>query len=490
MRKKTLLVTILLALSLCSCKVKQKQETSVTPTEVSSTTTMTPQNTTVPITENPGASLTLTQKPTPTPFPTLVPIPDRNSDSIRVALRVPMRLTEEESAEINRILKEEGLSCDVEFIPDTYWYNDHDWERWVNDNEDKLDIIHVGVWNNNSHMRDFMKKFLLPLNNYLETEEGKKLSDAFGEIGWKNAETEEGLIYAVPVLNERQDKKVYMAVNDDYLSLFGSFDFDYESLKTKCDEIDYPNHRIVIDSVSDKIILSLSGYSWIYGGIPYDKTKDKVADTSECLEKIHATCLQLFRDLKDGTIVDESLNQDGAKNPLIYIYYGEEKGIEGYTSFLVNENRYVLGTSGMYGVLASCSRKELALHVLSACFSNPKIAAILCWKNYGEKWENSWDEKAAKWEERVREVKSKPLDEKNRIIPSLSEEELAALDEYTNDLILISLGYYDEKNGSLILNSNYEKDIENRVLWNPNKKMMYMIGVDALNRELETWIIE
>lgn len=486
MRRMTLIVSIIFVLTLCSCNIKNAHETSVIPTEVSPDVIplYTPGNITenlMQTTPTPSQS----QYPIQTPTPTLVPIPDRDSDSIRIALRVTMRLTEEESAEINRILKEEGLSCEVEFIPDTYWYNDHDWERWVNDNEDKLDIIHVGVWNNNSHMRSFMKRYLLPLNDYLETAEGKKLKDAFGKVGWENSETEDGLVYAVPVLNEKHDKKVYVAIKNDYLPLLGASDFNYELVKKICDGIDYPYHKISIDSISDKLVLSLSGYSWRYGGIPYDKESEKVLSTSECLERLRATCLQLYQDLNEGIVVDESCFSADGENALVYIYYDEEKEIEGYTSFVVNENKYVLGTSGMYGVLASCSRKELALQVLSFCFSDPRIASILCWKNYGENWTDSWKEKSAKWEERLKESKSEPLDEKSRFIPAFSEEELTALGEYSNDLISISKGYYVEKNGALILNPNFERDLDERDLWSHERQELYKTGTDALNRELE-----
>lgn len=488
MRRKVLLFAIPLVLTLCSCDVKQKQENSATSVEVSPTETVNAQKSPSPITENPEISSTTIPKPTQSP--TLVPIPERDSDSIRIALRATMRLTEEESAEINRILKEEGLSCDVEFIPDTYWYNDHDWERWVDENEERLDIIHVGVWSNNIHMCEFMKKHLLPLNDYIETEDGRILRDAFGKTRWEYSETQEGFIYAIPVLNEKSDKKVYAAVNDDYLSLFGTTALDYEYVKKICDGIDYPGCKISIDSVSDKVLLSLCGYSWTYGGIPYDKNANKVTNTSECTEQLHNVCLQLYQDLKNGITVDESCNPDGVVNPIVYIYYDAKKEIEGYTSFAISENRYVVGTTGMYGVLASCPRKELALQVLTLCFSNPKIASILCWKNYGEKWEDSWDEKAVKWEGRVKETQSEPSDEKKRLFVAFSEEELNSLEKYSGDLYTVSKGYYVEQNGLPVLNPDFEKDLEGRDLWKPQNQKVYTIGVDALNRELEAGNIE
>ena len=62
---------------------------------------------------------------------------------------------------------------------------------------------------------------------------------------------------------------------------------------------------------------------------------------------------------------------------------------------------------------------------------------------------------------------------------------MTALGEYSNDLISISKGYYVEKNGALILNPNFERDLDERDLWSHERQELYKTGTDALNRELE-----
>ena len=482
-------LVICMVLTGCGKKNTENAET-LTPTEGISKEP-TPIVTATPPEESKPKN-TATPTPSPTQTPTLVPIPERDSDSIRVAISAFGRITEEESKEINRILREKGIPCEVEFIPDTYHYHASEWERWIAENEDRLDIVHVGAWNSdNFHMRGFMKNYLLPLNDYLDTEEGKALKEAYWEKGWKSAEAEDGRIYAVPSLGKKAENRVYIAVNNEYLSHFSGFQGDYNSLKRICEQIDYPEQKIVTAALNNYVITALSGYDWIYGNIPYDAEEKTVVSTSECLEALQGTCLELYQDLNDGVLVHETINPEKAEHPLIYIYSGEREEREGYTSLPLCDKQPIYGTSGTYGVLASCPRKELALQVLTACFSDPKIASILCWKTLDQDFQNTWDWDSTtdRWEERMKQAASEESGRMEGFFPEFSDEETSALNEYSNDLQVLSNGFYVPagEDDAYKLNPNYERNLKSNTLWSPKKHELYTIGIEALNREVEGW---
>lgn len=262
-------------------------------------------------------------------------------------------------------------------------------------------------------------------------------------------------------------------------------------MKRICEQIDYPEQKIVTAALNNYVITALSGYDWIYGNIPYDAEEKTVVSISECLEVLQGTCLELYQDLNDGVLVHETINPEKAEHPLIYIYSGEREEREGYTSLPLCDKQPIYGTSGTYGVLASCPRKELALQVLTACFSDPKIASILCWKTLDQDFQNTWDWDSTtdRWEERMKQAASEEAGRMEGFFPEFSDEETSALNEYSNDLQVLSNGFYVPagEDDAYKLNPNYERNLKSNTLWSPKKHELYTIGIEALNREVEGW---
>ena len=111
------IITVLMIV-FSSCGRETKQSPSEVPTAVTPTAGVVSEPATVTVTPTEAVTKAPTEAPTQWPMPTLEPPEGRTSDSIRVALMFGVRITEEENAEINRILKEKGLGCDLEFVPE------------------------------------------------------------------------------------------------------------------------------------------------------------------------------------------------------------------------------------------------------------------------------------------------------------------------------------------------------------------------------------
>ena len=73
--------------------------------------------------------------------------------------------------------------------------------------------------------------------------------------------------------------------------------------------------------------------------------------------------------------------------------------------------------------------------------------------------------------------------------PEFSDEETSALNEYSNDLQVLSNGFYVPagEDDAYKLNPNYERNLKSNTLWSPKKHELYTIGIEALNREVEGW---
>ena len=433
----------------------------------------------IPVTTDTPAP-TVTEPPVSTPRPTvaLEPPESRKTDAIRIALKFGVFPTEEESREINRILKEKGLPCEVEFVGNTHWYIKDQWEQWITEYGSEFDIAALGNWNppNYPHMRTFAKSCFLLLNDYLQTGEGGRLRSAYPELCWKNSADADGSIYAVPALPGAR-KHYSIAINDRYVPYFESFDGTYASLRKIYDEIGDRNLQIVMTGY---YVAVMAGYSE-FCNMPYDADKRAVAEVPEVLYKTAGVCEQIHRDISDGILIPGWL-EELTGEALVYIYYGEWEIPEGYTVRVLRESGASLVTPGEYGVLASCPRKELALRVLALCFSDPKIASILCRKSRFREWD--WTSEAVLWKEDTERSVTAGIFSAFR--PQFSEEEMVSLDLYLNDINQLGAHIYStDASGRAHFNRNYTpKQDEPQHSGNLNK---YMPGVEAMNREIKRY---
>ena len=483
------IITVLMIV-FSSCGRETKQSPSEVPTAVTPTAGVVSEPATVTVTPTEAVTKAPTEAPTQWPTPTLVPPEGRTSDSIRVALMFGVFISEEENAEINRILKEKGLGCEVEFVPDSYWYMGDQWEAWITEYASEFDIACIGTRNTCSYprIREFSKKTFLPLGDYLETEEGSILKSTYSADAWKGTETD-GEIYAVPNLT-RNRKSGFIAVRDEYVSYFTDFDGTYMTLRNIYDRIGNEELRMVVDVMPDDTrILMLSGYTVLCGTL-YDEKTGTCASPEEFTKRLYEVCSLLHQDLSNGVLINKAFEKEVSaevpEDALAYIYYGTETPMEGYTLFPLPAAAQGMDNPGAYGVLASCPRKELALQALTLCFSDPRIASILCRKSTFVDWD--WDAETELWKEQQKIAMN---DEPGRFAgfrPKFSEEEMQSIEYLYQCLQLIGDRMYLSNASRIWFNTDYtpkQDDIQKA-----KAAEKFVPGVEAMNRELKKYFEE
>lgn len=476
--KKLSLFSLLLCLCLLliSCE-KNKEAThseGVTPTASENVTP----------TVSGEVSPTITEPVSPEPS-TSTPEPWEESEHTISWCYDAIYISEENQRRINRILYEKGIDCRIDFI-----YSERrsssEYANWVI-NEAQPDILNAGGWYRISPGLNFIKENFLPLNDYLSTEEGKHLYASFLEAEWKSV-TLDGIIYTVPKnnLSKYYNMAVYLAVNDRYSDWFEDFDGTYASLKKIYASIGDPELRILFDEVASDKISALLGYQTVYHGrIPFDPQTKKLLSPAQVGKEEGALCKAIYEDIRDGIIINRQYDDTVPDKCLAMVYTGIRAKTDGYTTvFCLKEAPYDVNALGTYGINRNTEQKELALLVLTECFSDPGIASILSWREDGR----SWEERKRAWEERTKLMADEKVNELAGFFPKLTAEEEAAIMKYELDLTSLcnDMYQYNTRTGESSLNEYFQPHSSAIVA----SVDLYSVGIEGLNRELGAWFAQ
>ena len=420
-----------------------------------------------------GPGTTVTPSGTnPSAAPTVNVEPWENaSHSIRWVLKIGSEIQEEDQKKINRTLYDKGIDCRVEFMSIPGLYTGQEYAEWIHQSAE-ADIITVNMWYDSQQSFSFSRENLLKLNDYLNSEEGSCLKNAFAEIEWERVTCEKE-IYSVPKRNTISDYGVSLSYNSKYEDYFEAFDGTYVSLKEIYKQIGNENLKIVIDSLSIQEIDALLGYDSIYlSSVPYDKETKQAVSSALIIDEEAKICDCIYQDLKDGIFTVQQSDSFQKDDVLAYIYMGKQIEREGYETIVLSKDYYEPNNMGCYGIYCNSQQSQLALQVLTECFKDAEIASVLNWGSADSE----------KWNQITELMKAENCNELNGFLPELTSKEKSDIEAYENNrkAVLGKLFRYDDS-GNRMLNATYKAagTLSDSVIFNN--------AVEAINRELNLW---
>ena len=472
-----IITVLMIVLSSCG---REKASPSATPTAVTPTAS---ESITPTISEEVSPTILETVSPEP---PTTTPGPWESSENVISWCFNTPSISEEDQQRINQIHYEKGIDCRIDFI-DSESRSSKEYADWVI-NEARPDILSSGGWSRYSPGINFIKENFLPLNDYLSTEGGESLYGSFCEAEWKSV-TLDNIVYTVPKSKMPQwyNTAVYLAVNDVYADRFEDFDGTYASLRKIYDSISDPELRILFDEVSGEKVSALLGYKMVYHGrLPYDPQTKKLLSPALVGEEEGALCKVIYEDIKNGIIINRQYDDTVPEKCLAMVYTGIRAKTEGFSVvFCLKEAPYDVNVNGTYGINRNTEKKELALRILTECFSDPGIASILNWRKESGR---TWEERTHAWEERTKLMAEERLNELAGFFPKLTAEEEAAIMKYEQDLTSLcnDMYKYDAQKDESSLNKYFQPKASVII----DSSDAYSVGIEGLNRELETWFAQ
>ncbi|MBR5347721.1 MAG: hypothetical protein IK125_00615 [Lachnospiraceae bacterium] len=383
-------------------------------------------------------------------------------------------ISNEARTEINRFLHEKGIECEIEFVDvegGAYY------RKWYEQQKQKdiiPDILAVSPWERGIYDAvEFIRSELLPLNDYLDTEEGKILLDSYCDLEWKQL-TIDGNIYTVPKRMRLRPYDMFIYVNDRYKDAFeASFDGSYESLRKICEESE--EHPIIACySLGANALCPFLGYS-LKNKLFYDMDLGIFADLLQD-DRLKGFLQEVYNDMQKGQFVSWASSDILSENVLAYISFDQsDDSYTGYTQYVLSPYRFMTDP-GSFGICASSTKPELAFQVLSACFSDSRIASLI---GYGEV-------SVEEWNEETEVINSHTADKVTGFMPELSIEEIEQLyqigDEITR-FVSDMISSRDPVTGIGIVNPNYPSILEEYFATSKDYGEIY----DKINRQLEEW---
>ena len=372
-----LILLLLLGMTGCSGG-KDQNGTEIPGTVTSGAGVITPSGAATDATVTPSSALS------PTEGPDL---------SNRIVWAVPFfnAPTEEGRAEINRLLKEKGINCVIDFV-NVDAMTDQEYETWLAKQAKKgqvPDIVNTGNWYTQYGAGSMAETYFLQLDDYLATAEGAELLRAFSEFEWVRSRVG-GKTYVVPRMYspESGDRGVYLRVKDEDAARFDAWDGTYEELLRICGEA---NGAPAIPYLRWTMVSALAGYA-SYDGIPYDPATGEVVLRTKCDELLNLWNT-MFEDIKAGRLIDLSVSdpvpsksggggladetEASAETGIVAeIYYGLCERKEGCTDICIVADAGEPLLNGTYGIYRDSPKAELALRALSACMADPQIVAL------------------------------------------------------------------------------------------------------------------
>lgn len=480
-RKKVLFMGVLIImLFLSACGRAAKEKVSVTQPVAEPTSEITGQATGVTHVATPTPMVTLTPTPvatqTPTPSPVLTP--SDKPETIRWVNTAFKGPNKEEQAEINRLLRERGINCEILFL-DYRGEFGKDYRTWI-DARATVDIINSQAWSNNTDELAFIREYMTDLTDYMKTEEGQKLYQAFAPMDWDKLRMD-GKIYSVQSTTTMSHRYwgVYLSVDDAYLDYFEGFDGTYRDLRRIYDEIGDNSLVLQMDSFDSEILYACLGLQ-CFQNVPYDAEADRFISPADLGEDLNGLMDDLYRDIEDGVLKAPFGEETVSEHVLAELFYGDRPKREGYTDILIQEDYGRKSYWFSYGIGKNSTKKDLAFVVLATCFSDPEISAILR-KPIGE--DSYWDEDYD-WEERMERVAD--IDITSGTLYGFSftlpaGQEIAYQNEMdkTNEMLSDNLFYHKTRTERL-LNPNRNRDVAGTFSYPRYEKL-----IGEMNRQLQ-----
>lgn len=383
--------------------------------------------------------------PTETKSPSSIPAID---STIVWAVHYSANITEEAQVEIKKLLRDKGIDINIEFLPTSY-DNGKEYVDWLDKQKERNtapDILSGCVWEHGTlDAADFTAGEFLSLNHFLESEEGRILRDAFADVEWEKY-TIDGEVRVIPVrLKKEQESVVYLYVKDKYKDTFERFfDGTYESLKTFCSVVNETTPVIALSGMGQVLMMTMM--ECYRGLVSFDRKTQMFVDLTR-QEETREILKTVFYDYQDGLLIDAATPDNIPENVPVYIHKGRLDPVEGFTEYVWTQDLFRTSAGIGYGVLASSSKKELALQVLSICYSDPRVASLLNW-GYADEVE---------WIERTEYLRSCNPSALTGFLPNLSYEEIEAVFKYDQDLNALCRNMYIYSNGSRNgINPDYE----------------------------------
>ena len=376
-----------------------------------------------------------------TPTPTSSPSPgaDLYPDSRHVtwAYMYALGLSKEKQNEINRILYEKGLDCQIRFIQTDYLGSEYaHWLETYERENGAIDIITTSAWDMKERFVTlegihFTENHIVPWNEYLETEEGSALKNLYTDDEWKSV-TLDGKIYGVPKayysteIYSGVDDGIYVSVNETYGAYFDGFDGTYASLKKIYGKIGDPELQIVIDELGQEILYGLLGYQTVLG-LPYHKDTKSVTNPTRT-DEFPDLIREIYSDLSSGILCNRSRGDvpDAPEKVLAHIYRSKSLPEDGFREYRIASPSYQFNCFGKYGVSVNSGQKDLAFQILSVCLSDPEILRLIDW----------YDALPELIEQRTSLLADNPESELAGLYFTLTEEET---DEFGDGLIFVRL---------------------------------------------------
>lgn len=381
-------------------------------------------------------------------------------------------ITEEAREEIRQHLQSKGIDCQIDFVQEALATDFPDWLDQQKNKGSVPDIIPSLGWKNGVYgAAKFIEKEFLPMNDFLTTDEGKELQENYGEPEWGQT-TLNGKIYTVPARPIHEQYGVYIYINNRFRSVFDEvFDGTYASLRELAMSLHTDSPVFAYKGFDTDIALGLLGYREVLYAT-YDLNKGKFADVSKQKE-LKTLLLEMYADIESG-LFNEFLSPEQISEEIdVYISSSRLNKIPD------NFSEYVLvppGTSAnyamSYGVCAMSDQKDLALQVLSACFSDPKIASLICWReDMSEEW--------MRWTSYYNSLEANGI---TGFLPNLTEEEIESLRSFSKDLT--ELAHYDvNASGIATLRRDFREAVDSFFKNLSDYSALY----DKINQQLEAW---
>ncbi len=279
--------------------------------------------------------------------------------------------------EINRLLLEKGYDCEIRFVPTgAYGVGESRlWQEEYEANNPPFDILFTGSFNDDYFEAiDFVREKYIPLSDYLASEKGRPLKEFFSPFEWSHT-TIRGDIYAIPhmISPVASTPFVYLYVPDRYIEQFSDFDGSYSMLMDIYSAHHSADEVIVLGELST--LESFLPYKRFLRTVPYDSKGQSFIDISMNLEDIELIN-RIAEDFHSGKLVVPILSQVADENMFALLEYSRiEK--EGFTAYPLNGYAGYINLNMSYGVSQKSENPELALEILSACYTDPEISAYL-----------------------------------------------------------------------------------------------------------------
>lgn len=476
-----LLAAILVISCLVSCGGNQ---TNPKPDDV--TITVTPVSSAEAVSPTADATPAPTSTPTPTPTPvpkvenTPTPMPVYEEPYIVWATHVQGSgfISEDVRKAIQKCVDEQGIACKVIFLTEAdeqYFAFGEEYLQWYEKQKEAgavPDILQIGIGERAPFAFRFAREKLQPLSEYLYSEEGKSLSDAYTEAEWRKV-TIDGEIYTIPVrMDGVTGRGSYLYVkNSEYERFQEIFDGSYQSLRDFCNASAISNPVIATGSLNSSMMI-FNNCCEYFGIAAFNIEDNRFFDPTKDA-KLRQLAETLYEDVCNGKLVYLAEGEQIPKNAVAYYCSVRLMELQGYTEVVLNQSQNTSPGPG-YGIAAESSKKELAFRVLNACYSNPEIASLIDW-GYTD---------VEKWDKCTELVRNPGPYYTIGFIPELSDEQYDLLKEsYVNAGNVWSIFVSSPVTGEPIFNEKYADYLEEAF----SDEKDYSEVLDVINRKYKEW---